>query len=107
MGKFANLAQVFSTHPLTRGAPWKAWIRFVVWQIRSRIHDDLIFSWIEGQRLAVRRGMTGATGNIYMGLHEFCEMMLPLHFLREGDLFLDIGSNVGSYTVLCGEAFLR
>jgi FkbM family methyltransferase len=27
-------------------------------------------------------------------------MMLPLHFLREGDLFLDIGSNIGSYTVL-------
>jgi hypothetical protein len=107
MGTIADLVNVFSTHPLTRDAPWKAWTRFVVWQVRSRIHDDLIFSWIEGQRLAVRRGMTGATGNIYMGLHEFCEMMLPLHFLREGDLFLDIGSNVGSYTVLCGEAFLR
>jgi FkbM family methyltransferase len=44
--------------------------------------------------------MTGATGNIYVGLHEFADMMLPLHFLREGDLFLDIGANVGSYTVL-------
>ena len=27
-------------------------------------------------------------------------MMLPLHFLQEGDLFLDIGANVGTYTVL-------
>ena len=27
-------------------------------------------------------------------------MMLPLHFLRDGNLFLDIGANVGSYTVL-------
>ena len=27
-------------------------------------------------------------------------MMLMLHFLREEDLFLDIGANVGSYTVL-------
>ena len=27
-------------------------------------------------------------------------MMVLLHFLREGDLFLDIGANVGSYTVL-------
>jgi FkbM family methyltransferase len=44
--------------------------------------------------------MTGATGNIYVGLHEFADMMLLLHFLREGDLFLDIGANVGSYTVL-------
>src|SRR4029077_6652553 len=56
--------------------------------------------WIAGQHLAVRGGMTGATGNIYVGLNEFVDMMLPLHFLREGDLFLDIGANVGSYTVL-------
>jgi FkbM family methyltransferase len=44
--------------------------------------------------------MTGATGNIYCGLHEFIDMMVALHFLREGDLFLDIGANIGSFTVL-------
>ena len=44
--------------------------------------------------------MTVATGNIYVGLHEFGDMMVPLHFLREGDLFLDIGANIGSYTIL-------
>src|SRR5262249_139495 len=38
--------------------------------------------------------------NIYAGLHEFYDMMLLLHFLRRGDLFLDVGANVGSYTVL-------
>src|SRR6266511_4636383 len=27
-------------------------------------------------------------------------MMFLLHFLRSGDLFLDIGANVGTYTVL-------
>jgi FkbM family methyltransferase len=44
--------------------------------------------------------MTGATGNIYVGLHEFADMMFVLHFLRKGDLFLDVGANVGSYTIL-------
>lgn len=44
--------------------------------------------------------MTGATGNIYCGLHEFADMALVMHALRPGDLFLDIGANVGSYTVL-------
>lgn len=44
--------------------------------------------------------MTGATGNIYAGLHEFTDMMFVLHFLRKGDLFLDVGANVGSYTIL-------
>jgi FkbM family methyltransferase len=46
--------------------------------------------------------MTGATGNIYTGLHEFEDMALTLHLLREGDLFIDVGANVGSYTVLAG-----
>ena len=48
----------------------------------------------------MKRGMTGATGNIHVGLHEFADMMFALHFLRPDDLFLDIGANVGSYTVL-------
>ena len=44
--------------------------------------------------------MTGATGNIYVGLHEFADMAFLLHFLRPSDIFLDVGANVGSYTVL-------
>src|SRR5262245_19358968 len=44
--------------------------------------------------------MTGATGNIYCGLHEFVDMAFLLHLLRPGDLFIDVGANVGSYTVL-------
>jgi FkbM family methyltransferase len=95
-----NLSKFFSTHPLTREAPFGAWARFVAWQIRSRVQKDIIFHWIEGQCLAVRRGMNGATGNIYVGLHEFADMMLPLHFLRETDLFFDIGANIGTYSIL-------
>jgi FkbM family methyltransferase len=44
--------------------------------------------------------MSGATGNIYCGLHEFADMGFLLHFLRPDDLFIDIGANIGSYTVL-------
>ena len=46
--------------------------------------------------MAARHGMTGATGNIYTGLHEFADMAFTLHFLRRGDLFLDIGANIGN-----------
>lgn len=95
-----NLQRFFSAHPLTRDRPLDAWLRFVRWQIISRFQEEIVVSWIAGQRLAVRRGMTGATGNIYVGLHEFVDMMVPCHLLREGDLFLDIGANIGSYSVL-------
>jgi FkbM family methyltransferase len=95
-----NIAHFFSTHPLTRNAPHKAWVRFISWQVRSRTQEEVIVPWIAGQRLAVRRGMKGATGNIYVGLDEFADMMLALHFLRKGDLFIDVGANVGSYAIL-------
>lgn len=99
-GAFQNLAHYFSIHPLTRDAPYAAWARFVSWQVRSRFRKEVIIAWIGGTSLAVRRGMHGATGNIYVGLDEFCDMMLTLHLLREGDLFLDVGANIGSYTIL-------
>ena len=44
--------------------------------------------------------MSGASGNIYFGLMEFSDMAFFMHFLRPGDLFLDIGSNVGTYTII-------
>ncbi|MFD2999150.1 FkbM family methyltransferase [Pontibacter toksunensis] len=46
------------------------------------------------------KGLKGATGNLYCGLQEFEDMAFVLHFLREDDLFVDIGANIGSYTVL-------
>jgi FkbM family methyltransferase len=44
--------------------------------------------------------MTGATGSIYLGLPEFEQMSFLLHYLRQGDTFIDVGANVGSYTIL-------
>jgi len=44
--------------------------------------------------------MRGATGNLYCGLHEFEDMGFILHALRKSDTFVDIGANVGSYTLL-------
>ena len=95
-----SIAQTISSHPLTRGRQAATWLKFASWVISSRLQRELTEPWIEGQRLVVRRGMTGATGNVYFGLYEFMSMMLTLHFLRGEDLFFDIGANVGTYTVL-------
>ena len=100
MSSLLNMFRFISSHPLTRRQRIKTLGRIAGWQIKSRIHHEVIVSWIGDQKLAVRRGMTGATGNIYAGVHEFADMMFLLHFLKSGDLFLDIGANVGTYTVL-------
>lgn len=59
-----------------------------------------IVPFVNDSCLVMERGMTGATGNLYTGLDELSDMAFLLHFLREEDLFCDIGANVGSYTIL-------
>ena len=95
-----NITNFLAWHPLTRKRRLAAFWRYLRWQVESRVHDEIVFDWIEGTRLSVRRGMTGATGNIYAGLHEFHDMAFALHFLRPGDVFADVGANIGSYTIL-------
>ena len=90
-------------HPLNRHDRLGAVSRFLRWQVGSRILPcPVVHSWVGGARVLVRRGETGMTGNLYAGLHEFMEMGYLLHVLRPGNLFGDVGANVGSYTLLAG-----
>jgi FkbM family methyltransferase len=57
------------------------------------------FAWIGPLRLIVPR-RSGLTGNLYCGLMDFDEMMFMLHFLRSDNLFVDVGANVGVYSLL-------
>lgn len=100
LAAIVRTGRFIASHPLTRDRKLAAFARFVRWQVESRLHSEVVVPWIAGTRLAVRRKMHGVTGNIYCGLHEFTEMAFILHLLRAGDLFADIGANVGSYTVL-------
>jgi FkbM family methyltransferase len=100
LSKIISSARFIATHPLTRNHKLLAFARVAHWQVKSRLHSELIIPWIGGTKLAVRRGMTGATGNIYTGLHEFHDMAIVLHLLRSDDIFADIGANVGTYTIL-------
>ena len=76
-------------------------ICFIKWQINTRLNPyPIIYQFTEKSKLIIWKGLTGATGNLYCGLHEFQDMGFLLHLLRPTDLFVDIGANVGSYTIL-------
>lgn len=93
--------QFITNHPIAGHARSRNILRYVGWQIRSRlVGGEVIVPWVKGTKLAVRAGMRGATGNIYCGLDEYVEMGFLLHFLRPNDLFCDIGANIGSYSIL-------
>lgn len=96
---------VLLNHPMNRENRLGALARYLRWQIGARIvPGDVVVPFVEDARLLLRPGMRGATGNIYTGLQEFEDMAFVLHCLRPGDLFVDVGANVGSYTVLAAKA---
>lgn len=96
-----RIVENINRHPLAGRHRLLGYYRFFAWQLRSRLRaGSLLVPFTAKAKLLVRKGMTGATGNIYMGLHDFAEMAFLLHFLRPDDLFMDVGANVGTYTVL-------
>lgn len=100
-----RLTNYVARHPLNRGRVGHALLRLLAWQIGSRlVPGDVAVPYVNGTRLLVRHGQTGATGNIYCGLHDYEDMAVTLHLLRPGDLFVDVGANIGSYTVLAAGA---
>ena len=101
-----GLQQIFhhiNHHPLAGRHKLKAYYRFISWQLMQSIYPhETVYPFAGDTKLVVKKGLTGATGNIYTGLHEFSDMGFLLHFLRKEDLFFDIGANVGSYAILAG-----
>jgi FkbM family methyltransferase len=53
-----------------------------------------------GTKLLVNPHMKGAAHFIYPGLSEFDDMAFVMHFLRPEDTFLDVGANVGAFTIM-------
>ncbi|NOQ29827.1 MAG: FkbM family methyltransferase [Helicobacteraceae bacterium] len=92
------------THPLNKNNKIKSLLRFIKWQISSRLWKGaFIYDWINDSKLIIENGMTGATGNIYVGLMEYEDMSFLLHYLSKSDTFFDIGANVGVYSILASK----
>ncbi|MDF1676009.1 MAG: FkbM family methyltransferase [Vicingaceae bacterium] len=99
--KIAVPIRYIYTHPLTKNSKLSALLRFFNWQITSRLSkNNQQIKWIGNLKLSMHKGMHGATGCIYVGLPEFNDMSFLLHFLDAKSNFIDIGANVGVYSLL-------
>jgi FkbM family methyltransferase len=96
-----SVYNIISRHPLAGRQKMKAIGRFLKWQIVRRLMPyPLIYPFIGDMKLILDKGQTSATAQYYMGLSEFEEMSFVLHFLQKDDLFVDVGANVGCFTLL-------
>ena len=98
-----STARYIVKHPLSRGRRLANLGRFIAWQVGSRlVPGPVAIALTNKARLFAEPGMTSATGHIYVGLQEFEDMAFVAHALRPGDLFVDVGANIGAYTALAG-----
>jgi FkbM family methyltransferase len=96
-----NTLHFIWNHPISSANRLAAFSRYFRWQIGTRIlNGPVVIQFVEKSQLVCERSMSGATGNLYCGLHEFGDMGFLLHFLRPEDEFADIGANIGSFTIL-------
>jgi FkbM family methyltransferase len=90
----------FLTQPVTKDNEIKAIYRYVLFNVKNKMTRQITFNWIEGLKFIARKGDAGIVGNIYFGLYEFEESIFLLHLIEKEDVFIDIGANVGHYSLL-------
>lgn len=93
-----------TTHPLTKTNKIKTLLHFLRWQIGARLlNKNVIIPWVDDSKLIASIGETGATGNLYTGFMEYEDMLFLLHALQPTEIFVDIGANIGAYTILASK----
>ena len=104
------LSQIYATtkfivqHPLNANHKFLALGNFFKWQIATRILKmKVIVPWVDGSMFISGLGETGLTGNLYAGFMEYEDMIFLLHALQPTETFVDIGANIGAYTILASK----
>ncbi|WP_414623421.1 FkbM family methyltransferase [Calothrix sp. CCY 0018] len=88
-------------HPNNRQKQFLSLSKFFGWQLYKRItHRYLDIQLLQNLKLRCYPDSQSASAAIYCGIYDYHEMNFVLRYLREEDSFLDIGANIGIYTLL-------
>ncbi len=99
--KIAGALRAAANHPVNRHRKFKAVLEYGFVQIATRlVPGDVCIEFPNHTRLLVSPHMKGAAHYITPRLCEFEEMAFVMHFLRAGDLFADVGANIGAFTIM-------
>ena len=99
--QFVKTIQFFRNHPLASKHIVQSIIIYLSWQLKTLFsRKPFKIKWLGNSSFYMKKGDHGLTGNYYTGLLDFREMSFMLHFLRSDDMFIDIGANLGAYTIL-------
>lgn len=89
-------------HPLNKKRKIRSIFKYFLLGVRMRIYKNkmFVYSYIQNTKLLVGRKSTSSMLQYFNALNDFEEMSLLLHFLRDDDVFVDVGANIGVYSIL-------
>jgi FkbM family methyltransferase len=92
-------------HPANEGQRAHALVRAAQFQLRGRVLGKRTLAPLgDRSRIWAYLHRTGASRVIYGNPPDYPEMMTWRRNLRPGDLFIDVGANVGSYAIWAAES---
>ena len=99
-----NVVRYVWAHPANQGRRTRALLRAAAFQARARVLRRRTLArlgcnsvvWADLHR-------TGASKVVYANPPDHREMLVWKRVLRSGDLFVDVGANIGSYAIWAGE----
>lgn len=95
----------FRKHPLTAKNPYGALIRYIRFNLVSSLYNkDRVYNWINGLKFYAQKGDAGIVPNIYFKLFDYEDSMFIISHLNSKDIFVDIGANVGHFTLLAAQS---
>ncbi len=99
--KVAGALRSIRNHPVNRNRKNRAVLQYGFIQVAARlVPGEICVEFPNRTRLLVPPRMKGAAHYITPRLCEFEEMAFVMHYLRPENLFADVGSNVGAFTIL-------
>lgn len=101
---FYNINSKIKYHPYAGNYLIYFWFQYLLLYFVTRIlgfkHK---YSWIYDIKFIVDLKDWAFARNCYLGLNEFNDSCFVLHYLRKNDLFIDVGANLGHYTLLASK----
>lgn len=101
MPSLSHIIRFIRRHPFNAHNQWAGVARFIRLQIENKIFTGLRPKpFTQKTKLWMGKGSEGGNANYYCGLVDLEQMSFLLHFLKPEDLFVDVGANIGAYTIL-------
>ena len=98
--KIIKRYQQFVGHPLVQN-PLIGLIKYIYINLKIRFYNKPIkIKWLNNLRYYLSLGDSGIIGNYYFFINDYQESIFLIHYLTDKDLFIDVGSNHGHYTMI-------